>query len=400
MGIFDKLFSKKKVTDTVKENTDNDIKGKMMLTLFDLFEICNMDELAAKSSGFQELIGIIQNALDHYCTINGIKDSGIQYITINPNSISYAEPEVILWVYLLFNPAHKLGNCLDDRRKMLLSSALQLNPDDYSFGNGYHYDHVAEKLNCSRMEGIYITEFWKILPVYSDLRKKEINLSYLLQKASNAERAAKLYSVYASCSVKKAEEIVQEYLAKDAGQLFLMYPGGKLDIVKNELVMRMSFTGENGKSTWLNIEHPFFLAHSPEPKHSAEMFFDFMSHSIYRYILNSAFGYQDHHIEYGYGTEIGHEAQDRFSFSKMEQYSYHDGGGGYRETWCMLALSRNKEKRLKEPKEIMTGDYYSKRNISMPPCDSYWEVDGVLYIKNPFDMKHIFVLETTEESWD
>lgn len=183
-------------------------------------------------------------------------------------------------------------------------------------------------------------------------------------------------------------------------QLLSLYPDGILDEENGETVMVISLSGENGKKVWQRMSHPFFQAHSPEPAHSALLFYEYISDTIFRDALWRAIGYQDHRIEYGHHPEWGYETAEKLMLVKSESYSYHDGGGGYRDSWCMLPLSKNKQKRLRIPKDMMTKEYYSKRKISMPPCDGYWEKEGVLYVKNPFDMKEIFVFEYGETSWD
>ena len=183
-------------------------------------------------------------------------------------------------------------------------------------------------------------------------------------------------------------------------QLLSLYPDGVLAEIAGETVMMISLSGEDSEKVWQRMYHPFFQAHGPEPEHSALLFHNYISHSIYRYAVRRAIGYQDH-IKYGWPPrDWGYEYAEKLMLVRSEQYSYHDGGGGSRDSWCMLPLSRNKQKRLRIPKDMMTKEYYSKRHLFMPPCDGYWEEEGLLYVKNPFDMKEIFVIENEDESWD
>ena len=377
---------------------NNNIRRKM--TLYQLVDISHVERLASSSNSFSALHDAVQRELDRYCKENGIKESrDIQYLTLSPGSLSRADPDVIIWIFLLLNPSNSFIRYLNNRQRALIENAEKLNPEEYAFGTGYHYDHVAEKLDCSRMEGIYITKYWEIRPVYLDSIRGEINLPYLFDKCQNAETVTELYSLYASCPIEEADKDVQQYLKKGAGELLSLFPDGILGISEKETVMMISLSGENGKNVWQRMSHPFFEAHSPEPEHSALIFYNYIIRTIYRYALSSAIGFRDHHIKYGGYSDWGHESAEKLMFVKKEHYSYHDGGGGSRDSWCMLPLSKNKQKRLRIPKDMMTKEYYSKRHLSMPPCDGYWEEDGVLYVKNPFDMKEIFVLECVDESW-
>ena len=202
-----------------------------------------------------------------------------------------------------------------------------------------------------------------------------------------------LYSLYASCSIEEADKAVQQYLEKDAGELLSLFPDGILDISEKETVRMITLSRENGEKVWQRMSHPFFKAHSPEPEQSALIFYNYIIHRIYRDALWRAIGFRDHHIKYGGYSDWGYESAEKLMFVKKEQYSYHDGGGGSRSSWCMLPLSRNKQKRLRIPKDMMTKEYYSKRHLSMPPCDGYWEEEGVLYVKNPFDISSIHLTQ-------
>ena len=371
------------------------------MTLYQLVDISHVERLASSNNSFRALHDAVQLELDRYCKENGIKESSdIQYITLSPGSLSRADPEVIIWIFLLLNPSNSFIRYLDNRQRSLIENAEKLNPEDYVFGTGYHYDHVAEKLGCSRMEGIYITKYWEIRPVYINSIQGKINLPYLFDKCKNAETVTELYSLYASCSIEEADKAVQHYLEKDAGELLSLFPDGILDISEKETVRMVTLSGENGEKIWQRMSHPFFKAHSPEPEQSALIFYNYIIHRIYRDALWRAIGFRDHHIKYGGYSDWGYESAEKLMFVKKEQYSYHDGGGGSRSSWCMLPLSRNKQKRLRIPKDMMTKEYYSKRHLSMPPCDGYWEEDGVLYVKNPFDMKEIFVLDCEDKSWN
>lgn len=371
-----------------------------MESLFHLIDLCDVSKLAITSSSFEELCGRIRLKLVDYCKTNKIS-RGIEYITLNPQYISYANPEVVLWIFLLLNPECKFATALDPRRKLLLRNALSLDPYDYTFGGGYSYDRVAEKLQCSRLEGIYITDYWEILPIYLDKDRKTINLPYLIEKSYTAKAAAKLYSIYELCSMAEAESRIQEYLSKSAGDLSVLYPGGRLEISGNEAVMEIDLSdSEAGKTAWLSLNHPFFQSNSLTPELSAEAFFDFLSKSIYRYVLSTAHGNKDHHIEYSGYLTTGYESKEKIEFIRTEHYSYHDGGGGSEDSFRILALSAEKQKSLIIPKEIMTKMYNSKRKIFMPPCDGYWEDGDVLYMINPFGMKNIFVYEDTDQTWN
>ena len=137
------------------------------MTLYQLVDISHVERLASSNNSFRALHDAVQLELDRYCKENGIKESSdIQYITLSPGSLSRADPEVIIWIFLLLNPSNSFIRYLDNRQRSLIENAEKLNPEDYVFGTGYHYDHVAEKLGCSRMEGIYITKYWEIRPVY------------------------------------------------------------------------------------------------------------------------------------------------------------------------------------------------------------------------------------------
>ena len=369
------------------------------VSLFYLIDQCDVKNLALTSFSFEELCDRIQQKLDDYSKTNRLSD-GIRYVTIDPYNTYYAKPEPILWVFLLLNPKNGFIKYLDQRRKLLLKNALKLDPGDYISGNSFHSDKVAEKLQCSRMEGIYIVQYREILPVFLDTERKKINLSYLTKMSRDVEDAKKLYSIYALCPITEAERVFQEYLSKCAGELSIMYPGGKPDIRGAEPVMAFDLAVDDSKAVWLKIKHPFFIANSPDPEHSAEVFYSFLSHSIYRKEIGYAYGYQDEHIEYvGYSVH-GYESENKIELIRREQYLYHDGGGGSSDLLRIKSLSRNKQKSLKVPKNLMKNEYYSKRNLSIPPCEGYWDDGDTLYLLRPFDMEKIFVLESNSESWD
>ncbi len=371
----------------------------MYVSLYYLIDQCNVKTLALTSSSFEELCDRIQQILDEYCRTNGLSD-GIRYVTRNPGVISYAKPEEILWVFLLLNPENGFGNHLDQRRKLLLDNALKLDPGEYTYGNSFDHVKVAKELQCSRMEGLYIVRYWEILPVFLDAERRKINLPYLIKMSTNVEDAEELYSIYSLCPMAEAESAVQEYLSNGAEKLSIMYPGGKLDIRGAEIVKRFDLGGNDGKAAWLKIKHPFFIANSSVPEHSAELFYTFLSHSIYRREVRFAYGYQDSHIEYKGDPTNGNESEEKIELIRREHYSYHDGGGGSSDVLRIMSLSEEKRKSLKVPENLMKKEYYSERKISIPPCEGYWEADGKLYLLNPFDMKNVFVWESYSRSWD
>lgn len=372
----------------------------MRVSLFYLMDRCRVHDLAGKALSFTGLCEDIQQELLEFS--REIKAArGIEYVTNDPGFIHRADPEGILWVFLLMNPEDPFRKHLDHRREMLLTGALALDPDDYAYGHGdYHYDHVAEKLQCSRSEGIYITQYWEILPVYSDRERKTINLPYLLETNGTVKSAAELYAIYALCSREEAEKVIREYLLKGSGDLSALYPGGQPEIRNGETVMAMKLSAKNGEAAWLSIKHPFFGANSPSAKRSAEVFYHYLARSIYRDVLNVAYGYRDRHIEYSGYLTTGYESRDKIEFTRRETYSYHDGGGGTMDSICISALPRMKRGSLTVPKDMMTKAYYTERKLSMPPCEGYWEDGGVLYLMNPFGMRAVFVLESIDESWD
>ena len=370
----------------------------MRASLFYLIDRCKVSDLALTASSFSMLCDGIQRELYEFGKEIGA-DGGVEYVTNRPNLIHKATPEGILWVFLLLNPGNPFRRHLDSRREMLLESALALDPSYYAKARGYNYDHVAEKLQCSRMEGIYITQFWEILPVYSDRERKTLNLSYLVEMGGCAKHAAGLYAIYAHCSTGEADKAIRDYLSKGADDLSVLYPGGKPDVKDGENVMKIDLAVEDGEAAWLSFEHPFFSANCPSPKRSEEAFFNYLKHSIFRYALNVAYGYRDGHIVYrGYLTN-GYESKDIIEFVRRERYSYHDGGGGCSDRIRISALSPEKRKSLTIPKEMMAKEYYAKRGLSVPPCEGYWEDDGAIYLMNPFDMKGILVLESESRTW-
>lgn len=371
----------------------------MTATLDYVIERCKVKELAAKASSFEEMCRLIGQELENYRR-ELYNKRGIEYITINPQMIYSTDPETLLWVFMLLNPVNPFRKHLDPRRESLLKKALAADPAEFESRWGYSIKKISEKLQCIGDEGSYISKYWEILPVYTDAARKNINVSYLIQKNRWTESAAEIYACYALCTEEEAERTIQKYLSKDAGELYDMYPGGRLEFMDDELVMQVHLSREEGRAAWLAIEHPFFIANCVTPKHSAEIFFDFLAKSIHRDVLHNAYGYRDHHILYRGLYTTGHETRDKIEFIRRENYSYHDGGGGTEDSFYMIPLSEEKRKSLIIPNEMMTKEYYRERKLFMPPCDGYWEQEGVIYLMNPFDMKDAFIWGYTDISWD
>lgn len=136
------------------------------------------------------------------------------------------------------------------------------------------------------------------------------------------------------------------------------------------------------------------MNNSHDPQHSAELFLEyFMQQGQFRYALWVAYLFEDGHIEYYGLNSEGLESERELIFRYREQYSYHDGGGGYRETLGIRTLSEDKE-RYSIPEELQSGGY------RVPPCRGYWKEGNTEYCVEPFEMDGVFELITESQSWD
>ena len=370
------------------------------MTLYSLIDICKVEEQASSAGSFEDLCDGVGRELGSWRDLNGLANRDVQYVTTSPNSSYQADPEDIVWAFLLMNPTCAFVGRLDDRRRKLLKDAQSLDPGSFAHDGYFDWEEVAARLGCSGAEARCVTRYWEVRPFYRDAKRSKVDLDYLLGKCPSASSAAKLYAAYARCTAEEAEARVQEHLAKGARGLPTPPPGGSYEIRDEQTVVKVTAPKEDHKQAWMGIYHPFFTAHGSSEAQAA--FFEWISNSIYRYALFPAYMYQDRHVEYGDNgrEDFGRETADEIRFVRREHYSYHDGGGGSEDSLCLRALPKSEQsRRLKAaPKSLMTNDHY--RQLHMPPCKGYWGLGGELYVKDPFGMSGIFMLKVTDDSWD
>ncbi len=174
-----------------------------------------------------------------------------------------------------------------------------------------------------------------------------------------------------------------------------MFPSGVMDRIGSEEVLRLDFHQENREQLWKEMPHRFFDNNSHDPKRSAELFLAYlMDLGQIRYALSTAYLFEDGHVEYiGFNSE-GFESEREIRFQYFEQYSSHDGGGGYSEALIFRALSEDERKNLSIPEQLQSDGY------RVPPCRGYWKEDNTEYYIEPFEMDGVFILTSDCEGWE
>ena len=262
--------------------------------------------------------------------------------------------------------------------------------------DSYDFTIVNEKLGCSQSIGRYITDYWDVLPLEYDPINKTINLDYVIFKMDSTENAAaELYDAYFACGMEEARDKVQEYLAEKHPELRAMFPSGVMDCVKREAVLRLDFSKKNREQLWKEMPHPFFKNNSCDPQRSAELFCNYLLDSgQFRYALSRAYLYADGHIEYSGYNSKGFEYEHELKYEYQEQYSYHDGGGGYSEVLGFRKLTEDEQKNLSVPEELRSGGY------DVPTCRGYWKENNTEYYVEPFEMDGVLALISSFKSWE
>ena len=361
------------------------------VSLYRLQEICETRRLADNAGSYDEFCSAISGMLLGHPEL---KD--MYYVTDSAHSLHRIEEEGVAWTFLLMNPSHPLIERFDKKIKKTVKAAQTLDPKDCLIYDSYDPKKVEEKLGCSSSIGRYITDYWSILPLEYNPVNRTINLDYVLFKLyETADSAAELYDAYFACGIEAARDKVQEFLASKNSTLRAMFPSGVMDCTNREEVLRLDFYQENREQLWKEMPHPFFKHNSRDPQRSAELFLKYlMQQGQFRYALSRAFLFTDGHIEYIGFNSKGFESESELRFKYSEQYSYHDGGGGYSEVLEFRVLSEDEQKNLSIPEEPQTDGY------RVPPCRGYWKEDNTEYYVEPFEMDGVFTLISDFDSWE
>ena len=380
-----------------KEPSSSICSENKTVSLYRLQEICETRRLADTAASYDEFCSAISKVLSAYPELNDM-----YYVTVRAGSLHRIEAEGVAWTFILMNPSHPLIERLDKQTKTIVKAAQALDPKDCLLPwsncyDSYDFTIVNEKLGCSQSIGRYITDYWDVLPLEYDPINKTINLDYVIFKMDSTENAAaELYDAYFACGIKAARDKVQEYLAEKYPTLRAMFPSGVMDCVEREAVLRIDFSKKNREQLWREMPHPFFKNNSCDPQRSAELFSDYLLEcGQFRYALSRAYLYEDGHIEYSGFNSKGFEYEHELKFQYTEQYSYHDGGGGYSEVLGFRKLSEDEPKSLSVHDKLQSGGGYH-----VPPCRGYWKENNTEYYVEPFEMDGVLALISSFKSWE